>query len=122
MDSVCYNDRPPWPTKPDGEGPSQELKNPSLDNNIATAWRVSEQTGGTTGTKNSITGVAESNPIALRYELFPTWTNPFNPSTSIQYSLPDEIKVTIKIFNLIGQQVKNNQKQIFNLDNDKING
>ncbi|MCU0644400.1 MAG: CotH kinase family protein [bacterium] len=105
VDSVCYNDQAPWPTKPDGEGPSLELKNPSLDNNIATAWSASEQTGGTPGRKNSITGVAESNQISLRYELFPAWPNPFNPNTSIKYSLPDEIKVTIEIFNLTGQRV-----------------
>ncbi|HEX9975432.1 MAG TPA: CotH kinase family protein, partial [bacterium] len=104
VDSVCYNDQPPWPTKPDGEGPSLELKNPSLDNNIASAWRASEQTGGTPGT-GSITGVEESDQVLIRYELFPAWPNPFNPKTSIQYSLSEEIKVTIKIFNSIGQEV-----------------
>ncbi len=105
IDSVCYNDKSPWPTKPDGEGPSLELKKPALDNNIATAWSASAQTGGTPGTKNSMTGVVESDQVSLRYELFPAWPNPFNPSTSIKYSLPDEIKVTIKIFNLKGQHV-----------------
>lgn len=104
VDSVCYDDQPPWPAKPDGEGPSLELKSPSLCNNIASAWRASEQTGGTPGRKNSMTGVTKSNQVALKYELFPAWPNPFNPSTSIQYSLPDPGKVTIKIFNLIGQQ------------------
>lgn len=105
VDSVCYDDQPPWPTKPDGEGPSLELKNPSLDNNIATAWRASEQTGGTPGGKNSVTGIEKSELIPLRYELFQAWPNPFNPGTSIQYSLPEVTKVTIKIFNLIGQEV-----------------
>ena len=31
--------------------------------------------------------------------------NPFNPSTIIEFALPIEAKVSIKIFNTIGQEV-----------------
>lgn len=105
VDSVCYNDEAPWPTKPDGDGPSLELKSPTLDNNSAVSWRASEQTGGTPGRKNSITGVAGSNQIALKYELFPAWPNPFNPSTTFEFALPKSAFVTLKVYNLLGEEV-----------------
>jgi hypothetical protein len=105
VDSVCYDDHAPWPTQPDGEGPSLELKNPSLDNHAASAWRASEQTGGTPGRGNSLTGLEPSDQFVSTYELFPAWPNPFNARISIQYSLPEEIRATITLFNVIGQNV-----------------
>lgn len=41
IDYVAYSDQPPWPTAPDGEGPSLELKNPALDNNAVSSWGTS---------------------------------------------------------------------------------
>jgi hypothetical protein len=39
------------------------------------------------------------------YRLFQNYPNPFNPSTKIQYSISKPSQVTIKIFNIIGQQM-----------------
>lgn len=41
LDSVNYDDAAPWPTSPDGNGPSLELIDPFLDNNLGTSWRAS---------------------------------------------------------------------------------
>ena len=46
IDSVLFEDSDPWPTEPDGSGPSLELKDPALDNNDGANWQFS---GGTTG-------------------------------------------------------------------------
>jgi hypothetical protein len=104
VDLVCYKDESPWPTRPDGEGPSLELRDPALDNNSALSWRASEKTGGTPG-KGFRTGIEEANQMPVNYELFPAWPNPFNPETSIKYTLPDEVRVTLKIFNSLGQEI-----------------
>ena len=41
VDSVLYNDSNPWPTEPDGNGPSLELKDSALDNNDGVNWQFS---------------------------------------------------------------------------------
>ncbi|MBX3426593.1 MAG: lamin tail domain-containing protein [Pirellulales bacterium] len=41
IDEVDYGVTFPWPIQPDGEGPSMELVNPALDNNLGSSWRPS---------------------------------------------------------------------------------
>jgi outer membrane protein assembly factor BamB len=54
---------------------------------------------GTTGIKNSSGGL----PIA--YTLMQNYPNPFNPSTTIQFALPKDGRVSIKIFNMLGKHI-----------------
>lgn len=54
VDRVVYDDVPPWPTSPDGAGPSLELIDPLLDNSQANAWLASLGTYGTPGAPNSV--------------------------------------------------------------------
>lgn len=39
------------------------------------------------------------------YELFQNYPNPFNPSTNIHFALPKTEQVSIKVYNLMGQEV-----------------
>jgi Concanavalin A-like lectin/glucanases superfamily/Secretion system C-terminal sorting domain/PQQ-like domain/PKD domain len=54
---------------------------------------------GTTGIKNP------SGRIPIAYTLMQNYPNPFNPSTTIQFALPKDGKVSIKIFNMLGQHI-----------------
>ena len=46
IDSVRYADSDPWPVEADGMGPSLELRDPLLDNDLGENWQIS---GGATG-------------------------------------------------------------------------
>jgi len=48
----------------------------------------------------NISGVTPSN-----YSLEQNYPNPFNPSTNIKFSLAVDSKVSLKIFNILGQEV-----------------
>ncbi len=48
----------------------------------------------------------ETNVIPKTYEVSQNYPNPFNPSTVIKYGLPEASFVTIKIYNMLGQEVK----------------
>ncbi len=52
VDSVSYDDDDPWPTAPDGNGPTLELIDPELDNTLGQNWQASENHG-TPGEENS---------------------------------------------------------------------
>jgi hypothetical protein len=54
-----------------------------------------------------LTGVAEreGNAVPARYELSQNYPNPFNPSTTIRYAIPAAGLTTMKVFNILGQEV-----------------
>ncbi len=41
----------------------------------------------------------------LRFDLQPNYPNPFNAETVFQFTIPREVKVSLKIYNIAGQQV-----------------
>lgn len=55
-------------------------------------------------TISGTTAVAEGG-IPTKFELKQNYPNPFNPATQISYGLPSEAFVTLKVFNMIGQEI-----------------
>ncbi len=57
--------------------------------------------------------MASKEEVPNEYALFENYPNPFNPTTSIKYQIPEEGFVTIKIFDVIGREVASlvNQNQ-----------
>lgn len=55
-----------------------------------------------------ITGIESDNNkiIPNDYNLFQNYPNPFNPATTITYSIPENGTVKIKIYDLLGREIK----------------
>jgi flagellar hook assembly protein FlgD len=53
-----------------------------------------------------VVGVTSLPKIPVSYSLSQNYPNPFNPTTIIKYQLPKQEKVTLEIFNALGQKVK----------------
>jgi hypothetical protein len=53
-----------------------------------------------------VTGVDDEPTIPSAVELYGNFPNPFNPQTSIRFGLPFEMTVRLRIFNLLGQEVR----------------
>jgi hypothetical protein len=107
IDSVDYDDEEGWPTLPDGNGNTLELIDPAFDNTLAESWQASDGNG-TPGSENSQGATSVEDTIIKQNMNLHNYPNPFNPSTTISFSLDSEIaeNVELVIYNLKGQKVK----------------
>jgi len=70
------------------------------------------------------TGVDETSLIPDEYYLKQNFPNPFNPSTTIEYGIPEAGNVSILIYNILGQEVRNlvNIKQVAGMHSVRWDG
>ncbi|MBK7868628.1 MAG: T9SS type A sorting domain-containing protein [Ignavibacteriales bacterium] len=83
LESIFSNGKQVWAT-----GDFATIINLVLDDSLVTGYH------------------SEKNLTPVEFKLFQNYPNPFNPSTKVTFSLPEENKVVIKVFNAMGEQVK----------------
>ncbi len=55
----------------------------------------------------SVTKVNEDINLINSYSLSNNYPNPFNPSTTINYSIPKQSYVILKIYDILGKEIAN---------------
>ncbi|MGA9118748.1 MAG: T9SS type A sorting domain-containing protein [Bacteroidota bacterium] len=71
----------------------------SIDPNFYTAWDYDLHK------PKTATGVVNAGGLPLVYTLAQNYPNPFNPSTKIEFAIPKQSVVDLKVYNILGQEV-----------------
>ncbi|MCH7763619.1 MAG: lamin tail domain-containing protein [Candidatus Marinimicrobia bacterium] len=109
-DKVVYKSSFPY-----SSGVSMYLKNINYDNNTDTSWAMSDivygagdfGTPGRAWNDTTTAGVDHDNLIPKGFVLYPAYPNPFNPTTTIRFSVVETLHTTsLHIFDLTGRLVE----------------
>ncbi len=105
--SVTYDDALPWSELADGNGYSLVAINPAAEQDDPLNWQASQAINGSPGSdeKLDIKLGQQDSEIPTAFRLSQNYPNPFNPTTNIAYSIPRNVHVNIKIYNMLGQEV-----------------
>ncbi len=107
MDFVYFGNSDPWPSEPNGDGPSLSLVDPSSDNNDPSNWEA----GGGYGSPGAVnTEVEETDSKPTQFAIAEISPNPFNSAFSIDFSISKDCEIQINMYDINGRYIE----EIFN--------
>ena len=114
VDEVNYTSNFPF-----GSGYSMEIHDIESDNDLESSWYSSTEVygvgdNGTPGTSWNNLSVSDNNILPNSFQIFNPYPNPFNPTTTIWFTINQKSNVEISIFNLEGEKVSNIYEGILN--------
>jgi len=65
--------------------------------------------------------VEETETLPKTYALFQNYPNPFNPTTTIEFQLPKTTNITVKIYDVLGREVRTLMDQPYSAGTHRIN-
>lgn len=101
VEKVIYSSSTPWPSAPNGGGPSLSLKSPFSDNETPQNWEASTFQGGSPCGEKSPAGGNGGQEFYL--EIYP---NPVIDKLIFEYSTLEETGISLEVFNSLGQAVR----------------
>ena len=108
VDFVEYDDEPPWPTQPDGNGPTLQLISTRYANQFAHNWKASLSKYGDPGRANRLRIPHPVQKEVVRpacFEIISTYPNPFNSKISVKYQIPAISRISIQLFDVTGRRI-----------------
>jgi len=105
MDQVEYDEMAPWPTDPNGIGPTLELRNPNLDNALASSWNGSILPDGEHGTPGDENSTFLLSVDDFSSKIFSISPNPLKTKSEIIIST-SSYPVTLEIYDVYGREVQ----------------
>jgi Secretion system C-terminal sorting domain/FG-GAP-like repeat len=82
------------------------------DNNMG--WAPAISLGG------GLVPVQEAEPLPSKFALYQSYPNPFNPMTTIPFDLPVAARVSLKVFNVLGQEVVTLADEVWQAGNHHV--
>jgi hypothetical protein len=68
-----------------------------------------------------VVGVNDRVPATKTFQLKQNYPNPFNPSTTIEFSVPEESSVDLKVYNILGVEVASLASGTYSPGDHKVN-
>ncbi len=105
IDFVEYDDEDPWPTEPDGNGPTLELIDPNLDNAQASSWDACAAPGAEHGTPGLLNNDCSLGVDDFNYITVSVFPNPMKTTATILVS-NNTSPLQLVVYDIIGREVK----------------
>ena len=104
IDFVEYDDNDPWPTEADGNGPTLELIDSGLDNNIGSNWDACAAPGAPRGTPGALNNDCSLGIDDLNNIMVSVVPNPMKTKTTIKVS--NNIgPIKLVVYDLLGREI-----------------